>query len=225
MLQALSAAASEVGVRAAERRTLRLGLFCFSSCYFLGSLLTELGSLHPGVELTLVGAATDQPLVALDEGAADLVVVPEPLGASRLPRVPLGWVDDVAVVRRDGWSSDRTLIRAHDFEEQMLICHRFPSGSWKDEYRLPFEIVPAGVLAVAFTDVLVHLVRSGGGVAIVPRWVIELHPSRPDLISLRIGPRGVRRRWYLFLAPGLTEDLVVNDVREILARHLGATAD
>src|SRR5690606_37300265 len=60
----------------------------------------------------------------------------------------------------------------------------------------PAGVQPAAVREIELTDVILLLVASGRGVAVLPDWVMQREAKNPDLATLRLGPRGVTRRLY-----------------------------
>ena len=55
---------------------------------------------------------------------------------------------------------------------------------------------PAAVREIELTDVILLLVASGRGVAVLPDWVLAREAQNPDIRTLRLGRKGVTRRLY-----------------------------
>ena len=60
----------------------------------------------------------------------------------------------------------------------------------------PAGVRPAAVREIELTDVILLLVASGRGVAVLPDWVLAREAANPDIATLRLGRPGVTRRLY-----------------------------
>ena len=77
----------------------------------------------------------------------------------------------------------------------------------------PAGVQPAAVREIELTDVILLLVASGRGVAVLPDWVLAREAGNPDLVTLPLGRRGVTRRLYAAIR---AEDRALPYMQEML---------
>jgi LysR family transcriptional regulator for metE and metH len=93
-------------------------------------------------------------------------------------------------------------VRPTDVADETFFTHELTSA---DVARLKrallgssrggFAWQPKRVRQVPLTEAIVELVRAGLGVSVVGRWAIEPQLRAGGLVALRLGPRGVIRKW------------------------------
>jgi len=165
------------------RGHVRIGMITSGPAQLLTGLLAQFHAAHPGVEMTLTEASSDELLAALRSGALDVAC------ASLGPGAPEG-IDThvvidapvVAAVAPDHELARRSSITVDELAPYPLIC--LPRGTGVRALlddaglrgRVAFEASDPGVLA--------QLAARGLGVAILPE------PAVGELHALQLGLRG-----------------------------------
>ncbi|MCP3098650.1 LysR substrate-binding domain-containing protein [Myxococcus sp. K15C18031901] len=174
---------------------LRLSTGCYTVYGWLPPILGQWQSAHPRVELRIVLEATRQPLGALLNGELDLALTTDAPRHARLARTPLFDDELLLVVPEPHVLTRRGYVTAQDLASEHLLTYAAPREQLDVFTRLlwPSGIEPQRVSPVPLTEALVELVRGGIGVTALPDWMLpaDLHGLR----TLRLTPRGIRRRW------------------------------
>lgn len=220
---ALAAFQEWKGLRAGS---LRLGSGPGASSSILPDLLAEFRAAHPDVEVVVETGNTSFLIRELSEGQLDLALMlspddPEREGLS----VEVSWQFDVPLVTADPEMPRRCSIR--DLAGVPFIL--FKSGSQLekavDRYLAELDFHPHVVMRFDNSEAIKAILRTGPGVSMLPRWVVEHEIDNGTLIwiqqtepALRIKiVLAVRRgsylspasralietaRWHRFFSPG-----------------------
>ena len=81
------------------------------------------------------------------------------------------------------------------------------------------------------TEAVVESVKAGLGVAVVARWAVADEIAQGRLLAVRLGAKGLRRRWYAAMVGrsqspatlGLLEVLKTDVVRAVMTRARSST--
>lgn len=173
----------------------RLSTGCYTVYGWLPPVLRRWQVEYPRVELRIVLEATREPLPALLAGELDLALVTDPPPHVRLRRTPLFEDELRLLVAADHRLGGRTHVSVEELAGEHVLTYDAPAEQLDLYTRFfwPAGIEPRRVSRVPLTEALVDLVRAGIGVTALSPWMM---PARRDgLVSLRLTPRGIRRRW------------------------------
>jgi len=171
-----------------------------AACHFLlPSILKELRSDYPKVDLQVVSGPTQTTVERLLDGELDLGVLTMPVVHNRLRVLPLGRDELVAIVGTDHPWSARRRVQAEDFAEQPLLIYERRSQTFRLIERVLLEagVFPQVSMEMDHLEAVTAMVRDGLGVAIVPRWTIRDEIANAQLVALPIGKVGLTRAWGL----------------------------
>ncbi|MCY1002356.1 LysR substrate-binding domain-containing protein [Myxococcus sp. MISCRS1] len=174
---------------------LRLSTGCYTVYGWLPPILGQWQSEHPRVELRIVLEATRQPLGALLDGQLDLALTPDVPKQARLARTPLFEDELMLVVPEAHAFAQRAHVTAQDLVREHLLTYAAPREQLDVFTRVlwPAGLEPQRVSPVPLTEALIELVRGGIGVTALPEWMLPT--QRQGLRTVRLTPRGIRRRW------------------------------
>jgi LysR family transcriptional regulator for metE and metH len=174
---------------------LRLSTGCYTVYGWLPPILGQWQAEHPRVELRIVLEATRQPLGALLDGQLDLALTPDVPKQARLARTPLFEDELMLVVPEAHAFAQRAHVTAQDLVREHLLTYAAPREQLDVFTRVlwPAGLEPQRVSPVPLTEALIELVRGGIGVTALPEWMLPT--QRQGLRTVRLTPRGVRRRW------------------------------
>ncbi|MFY1825041.1 LysR substrate-binding domain-containing protein [Myxococcus fulvus] len=174
---------------------LRLSTGCYTVYGWLPPILGQWQSEHPRVELRIVLEATRQPLGALLEGQLDLALTPDVPKQAQLARTPLFEDELMLVVPEAHAFARRGHVTAQDLVREHLLTYAAPREQLDVFTRVlwPAGLEPQRVSPVPLTEALIELVRGGIGVTALPEWMLPT--QRQGLRTVRLTPRGIRRRW------------------------------
>ncbi|GEN08215.1 LysR family transcriptional regulator, regulator for metE and metH [Myxococcus fulvus] len=174
---------------------LRLSTGCYTVYGWLPPILGQWQAEHPRVELRIVLEATRQPLGALMDGQLDLALTPDVPKQARLARTPLFEDELMLVVPETHAFARRGHVTAQDLVREHLLTYAAPREQLDVFTRVlwPAGLEPQRVSPVPLTEALIELVRGGIGVTALPEWMLP--QQRQGLRTVRLTPRGIRRRW------------------------------
>lgn len=182
-----------------SRSVVRLGQGTYSRYHWLPEFMAKLAHHAPDIEIDLVARAVYQPFLALQEGAADLVVVH---GSER--RAPqFRWYRFspdplVAIMAPDHPLARKSFVVAEDFVDERYITYSLMPElglEWHTIMR-PSSIQPRRLSVVQVPEAIIDLVRAGFGVSILSRWAVEPEIADGTLIAKPITPDGVTVNWW-----------------------------
>jgi LysR family transcriptional regulator, regulator for metE and metH len=225
LLELRSAEQDVAEVRTGRDRQIRFAAQCTTALQWLPEVLRSFHSVHPEAEVRITAVTNDEPIPALLDDLIDVALVTKPdRRMDKLDLVRLFEDEMVAVVRRGHPLARRSHLTARDFGDIDLILYDV-----YDQARIPAPDLPvppgARPRRITFTPVVtelvVEMVSSSDGVAILPSWVVAPYAPTRDLALVRIGARANRRTWYCATRRGHQPVQVATFVGEIVA-HLGS---
>jgi LysR family transcriptional regulator for metE and metH len=179
----------------APQDLLRISTGCYTVYGWLPPILAPWQLEYPRVELRIVLEATRQPVPALLAGELDLALLTDPPRHPRLRRAPLFDDELLLLVPERHPLARRSHVTAKDLLSEHVLTYDAPREQLDIFTRVlwPAGVEPRRVSRVPLTEALIELVRGGTGVTALASWVLPAR--REGLRAVRIGPRGIRRRW------------------------------
>ena len=137
-------------------------------------------------------------LPALARGDADLVVSSDPEDLPGVTFEPLFDYHPLLAVPAGHPLAARPFAEPADLAGETLITYPMDRARLDvfSHFLGPAGVRPAAVREIELTDVILLLVASGRGVAVLPDWVLAREAGNPDLRTLRLGHGGVTRRLF-----------------------------
>ncbi len=137
-------------------------------------------------------------LPALVKEQVDLVVSSDP---EELPGVvfqPLFDYEPVFVAASSHALAAKDFVEPEDFRDQTLISYPVERSRLDvfSQFLTPAGIEPSSVRQVELTAVILLLVASNRGVAVLPDWVVREVRLSSDYVTRPLGKKGVTRRLY-----------------------------
>lgn len=177
--------------------TLRLTVECHTAYHWLPPIVKDFTSRHPGVTVNLEASAASRPTEAVLDGSVDLALVSFAPADARLRADRLFDDEIVALVGTDhALASARSVTPERLAGETLLSYVAFEQSTAYVSVFAPAGIRPAHTMRVQLTEAMVEMARGGLGIAILPRWSVAPHLAAGCVVGLRIGRRGVLRRWH-----------------------------
>lgn len=196
VLDDLRNAEEDIGRLAANQDgVIRVSTECYTCYQWLPPLLKPFQKRFPRVDVEIVPDVTRRTLDALHERKIDLALVHQVRRDPRLRVVPVFEDELVVIVARDHRLARRRFVTPQDIESEHLIVHSPPEESFFAKMMAREGVHPRKHTVVILTEAIVELVRAGLGVSAVPRWTVARDLRGGDIVALRIGKRGLLRRW------------------------------
>lgn len=177
---------------------LHIAIECHSCFQWLMPALDSYRESWPEVELDLTQAHSFEPLPALRSGRIDLVISSDLRPAPGLVFQPLFRYESLLVVATGHPLAERGYVLPADLKSETLITYPVDYGRLDvfSRFLLPAAVQPAAVRHVELTPLVIQLVASGRGVAVLPGWALQEYLQAGQLKTIRLGPKGVQATLY-----------------------------
>jgi LysR family transcriptional regulator, regulator for metE and metH len=185
------------------RTPLRVTMSCYTGYPWLPAALEHFADKHPRVDLSIAIECTKRALDALLADEVDLAIVTEPprdeslatLAITESELVVVGRFDHPVLAKKKAVPySDlaRATVLVHDASPEVLLRRLHDAVRAGHEKKTGERLAePITLRRVPLTEAMIALARSGSGVAIVDRWLIEGYLDR-SVIARPLHPRTSR---------------------------------
>ncbi len=177
---------------------LHIAIECHACFDWLLPLLEKFRRSWPEVDVDIRPGLSFGALPALRRQEVDLVVSSDPEDLDGVVFAPLFDYEPVFVAARGHPLADRPYVVAEDFAEVTLITYPVERARLDvfSQLLMPAGVTPREVRQVELTAVILMLVASGRGVAVLPDWVVSQVRRHPDYVTRSLTEAGVTRRLY-----------------------------
>ncbi|MGY6534323.1 MAG: LysR substrate-binding domain-containing protein [Pararhodobacter sp.] len=185
-------------LRAGKSGRLHIAIECHACFEWLFPVLERFRHAWPDVDIDIRPGLAFDALPALRREEVDLVISADPEDMQEILFTPLFDYEPRLVAAANHPMASRTHVEASDFRDEVLITYPV------DRARLdvfsglltPAKVEPRAIRQVELTAVILLLVASGRGVAVLPDWVLREVRSSSDYITRPLGPDGMTKRLY-----------------------------
>jgi LysR family transcriptional regulator for metE and metH len=193
----------EIDALAEEFRALRQGrtgrlhiaIECHACFEWLFPVLEQFRRAWPEVDVDIRAGLAFDAIPALAREEVDLVISSDPVDLRGIVFNPLFDYEPRFVASAQNPLAVREEIAAEDFRDQVLITYPVPRDRLDvfTELLTPARVEPRAQRQVELTAVILMLVGSGRGVAVLPDWVLREVKSNADYITRPLAGRPVKR--------------------------------
>ncbi len=196
----------EIEALAEEFRALRLGrtgrlhiaIECHACFDWLFPVLERFRRAWPDVDVDIRPGLAFEAMAALEREDVDLVISSDPENLRDVVFQPLFDYAPTLVAASQNPLAAKPFVVAEDFRDQVLITYPV------DRSRLdifsglltPAKVEPQAVRQVELTAVILMLVASDRGVAVLPDWVLREVKYQPDYVTRKVTEKGLVKRIY-----------------------------
>ncbi len=186
------------GVEMGRVGRLHIAMECHACFDWLLPVLDMFRRTWPDVDVDIRQRLAFSALPALAREEVDLVISSDPDEMPGVTFQPLFDYSPTLLVPAGhplvakGWAEPA------DFADQTLITYPMDRGRLDvfSQFLTPAGVEPARTRQVELTAVVVMLVASGRGIAVMPDWVLRREAANPELALLPLGQGGMMRRLY-----------------------------
>lgn len=177
---------------------LHIAIECHACFDWLFPVLEQFRHAWPEVDVDIRAGLAFDAIPALMREEVDLVISSDPLRLDGVVYNPLFDYHPTFVASKDHPLASKDWIGAEDFRDEILITYPVSRDKLDvfTEILTPAKIEPRGQRPVELTAVILMLVGSNRGVAVLPDWVLRDIRSNADYITRPLGPRTITRRLY-----------------------------
>ncbi|MDD8021677.1 MAG: LysR family transcriptional regulator [Paracoccaceae bacterium] len=185
---------------------LHIAIECHACFDWLFPVLEQFRRAWPEVDIDIRPGLAFTALAALAREEVDLVISSDPEKIDGITFNPLFDYSPTFIAASNSPLAQKAFIVAEDFADQTLITYpvdRARSDVFS-QLLTPARVEPRAHRQVELTTVILMLVASGRGVAVLPDWVLREVKYQPDYITRPVTEHGLTKRLY---AATRTEDV------------------
>ncbi|SPF78386.1 LysR family transcriptional regulator [Pseudoprimorskyibacter insulae] len=203
------------GLRAGSSGRMHIAIECHACFEWLFPVLEGFRKSWPDVDVDIRPGLAFDALPALQKEEVDLVVSSDP---EEIPGVTFTELFDykpVFVAASSHPLAAKPYIEAEDFRGQTLITYPVDRARLDifNQLLIPAKVEPGSIRQVELTAVILLLVASNRGVAVLPDWVVREVKYSSDYITRPLTKKGITRRLY---AATRSEDVEKPFMRELI---------
>lgn len=185
-------------LRSGKTGRLHITLECHACYDWLFPVLEMFRRAWPEVDVDIRAGLAFDAMPALHREEVDLVISSDP---SPLPGVifhPLFDYHPTFVASSQNPLAGKDFITAEDFRDQVVISYPVSRDRLDlfSEVLTPARVEPRGHRTAELTAVILMLVGSNRGVAVLPDWVMREVKTSADYVTRPLGPEPVTKRMY-----------------------------
>ncbi|PWR03896.1 LysR family transcriptional regulator [Meridianimarinicoccus roseus] len=186
------------GDEAGRSGRLHIAIECHACFDWLLPVLESFRKTWPDIDVDIRPGLSFGALPALAREDVDLVVSSDPEDLDGIVFSPLFDYDAVFVAAKAHPLADRPFVVAEDFRNETLITYPVDRERLDvfSQLLMPAGVAPRSVRQVELTAVILMLVASNRGVAVLPDWVVRSVRTNPDYVTLPLTEAGVTRRLF-----------------------------
>ncbi len=213
MLRAADRILPEIDAMEEEFRALRSGktgrlhiaIECHACFDWLFPVLELFRHAWPEVDVDIRAGLAFDALPALNREEVDLVISSNPVPLTGITFNPLFDYHPTFLAAASNPLAAKAVIEAEDFRDQTLITYPVTRDKLDvfTELLTPAKVEPRAQRTAELTAVILMLVGSNRGVAVLPDWVLREVKSSADYVTRPLGPGVITKRLY---AATRTED-------------------
>ena len=182
-----------------ETGNIRLSTECYTCYHWLPPLLRQFHREFPNVDVNIFPEYTSNPIKELLNGKIDLAITSSPDEDSNIIYRELFRDEQVVLVSADHPWAHKDHVEPKDFATENLLLYNKPindSGFYR-QFLEPEGVKPKKVTAIQLTEAAIEMVKAGMGIKVMARWAITPYYNPSKLATVKIGPNGLSRTWYV----------------------------
>ncbi|WP_093119241.1 LysR family transcriptional regulator [Salinihabitans flavidus] len=186
------------GLRDGSSGRLHIAIECHACFEWLFPVLEQFRKTWPDVDVDIRPGLAFDALPALMKEEVDLVVSSDPEDLPGVDFLPLFDYAPVFVSSSQHPLAMREYVEAEDFRGETLITYPVERSRLDvfSQLLTPAKVEPAHIRQAELTAVILLLVASNRGVAVLPDWVVREVKYSSDYVTRPLTPAGLTRRLY-----------------------------
>ncbi len=186
------------GLRQGSAGRMHIAIECHACFEWLFPVLERFRKAWPEVDVDIRPGLAFDALPALRKEEVDLVVSSDPEDLPGIEFKPLFDYEPVFVASSQHPLAQKPFVEADDFRDETLITYPVDRARLDvfTELLSPAKVEPRAVRQVELTAVILLLVASNRGVAVLPDWVVREVRTSSDFVTRPITKTGLTKRLY-----------------------------
>lgn len=185
-------------LRSGKSGRLHIAIECHACFEWLFPVLEEFRKAWPEVDVDIRPGLAFGAMSALDREEVDLVVSSDPEDLPGVDFTALFDYEPVFVASAQHPLAQKDYVVAEDFRDELLITYPVDRARLDvfTELLTPAKVEPRSIRQVELTAVILLLVASNRGVAVLPDWVVREVRYHSDYVTRPLTEKGVTKRLY-----------------------------
>ena len=204
-----------------ELGRLHIAIECHACFEWLAPVLNRYRQQWPQIEVDIRVGVSFEALPALQKGEVDLVISSDPVKSTDLQFAELFDYEALLVMPADHPLTHKQRIQPADLAGETLVT--YPVNRQRldvfSRFLQPAGVEPAAVRQSELTSVILLLVASGRGVAVLPDWVLREAEQAGTLATRPLGPRGLKGTLYAAVRRAEFDTAYLQDFIELARRR------
>ena len=186
------------GLRQGSAGRMHIAIECHACFEWLFPVLERFRKAWPDVDVDIRPGLAFEALPALRKEEVDLVVSSDPEDLPGVEFKPLFDYEPVFVASSQHPLAEKPFVEAEDFRDETLITYPVDRARLDvfSELLTPAKVEPRATRQVELTAVILLLVASNRGVAVLPDWVVREVKTSSDYVTRPITENGLTKRLY-----------------------------
>jgi len=186
------------GLVSGKSGRMHIAIECHACFEWLFPVLEHFRKAWPEVDIDIRPGLAFDALPALRREEVDLVVSSDPEDIADTDFTPIFDYAPVFVAAANHPLAQRDVIEAADFHDQTLITYPVDRARLDvfSQLLIPAKVEPRAVRQVELTTMILLLVASNRGVAVLPDWVVSQIKYNADYVTRPLTKSGMTRRLY-----------------------------
>jgi len=186
------------GLLSGKTGRLHIAIECHACFEWLFPVLETFRKAWPDVDVDIRPGLAFDALPALAREEVDVVVSSDPEEHPDLEFSPLFDYEPVFVASSQHPLSQKEWIEAQDFRDEVLITYPVerPRLDVFSQLLMPAKVQPRSVRQIELTAVILLLVASNRGVAVLPDWVVREVRYNSEYVTRPLTEHGLTRRLF-----------------------------
>lgn len=185
-------------IRQGRAGRLHIAIECHACFEWLFPVLEAFRRVWPEIDIDIRPGLAFTALQALAREDVDLVISSDPERIEGITFNPLFDYSPTFIAAASSPLAVKPYVEARDFADQTLLTYPIDRAR-SDVFSLlltPAKVEPKAHRQVELTTVILMLVASGRGVAVLPDWVLREVKYQPDYVTKRVTEQGLTKRLY-----------------------------
>ncbi|MEM6478446.1 MAG: LysR substrate-binding domain-containing protein [Pseudomonadota bacterium] len=186
------------GLQQGKTGRLHIAIECHACFEWLFPVLEAFRKAWPDVDVDIRPGLAFDAMAALGREEVDLVVSSDPEDLDEITFSPLFDYEAVFLASAAHPLAQKAHVEAADFRKELLITYPVERARLDvfSQLLMPAKVEPRAIRQVELTAVILLLVASNRGVAVLPDWVVREVRYNSDYVTRPLTEHGITRRLY-----------------------------
>jgi len=201
---------------------LHITIECHSCFEWLVPTLDHYRKRWPDVEVDIRLGNSFEPIKALSQEEIDLVITTDKVELSDIAFEPLFDYEALCIMANDHPLTANVFLQADDFSDETLITYPVEKQRLDifTQFLNPQKKSPKQIRQSELTVMILQLVASGRGIAVLPDWVVKEYIDRDYVSAKPLGEKGMRGTLFAALRQREAEQAYLKDFIQLAREGL-----